>query len=117
LGKHWTWTVSVDYKSELKGEKQGGKSEGGQVRGVIDFALIQDNFCSFSTQGIVGSNYLLICMVLEMCRNNLLKDCDLLNIFSFKLCEKNILNNLLIKVFVLLCGFDSNLRGMLAFQN
>ena len=49
MGKHWTWTVSVDYKSELKGEKQGGKSEGGQVRGVIDFALIQDNFCSFST--------------------------------------------------------------------
>jgi hypothetical protein len=60
----------------------------GQARGVIDFDVIQDNFCNFSTQGIVGSNYLLICMVLEMFRNSLLKDCDLLNIFSFKLFEK-----------------------------
>jgi hypothetical protein len=60
---------------------------GGWARGVIDFAVIQDNFCSFSSQGIVGSNYLLICMVFEMYKNSLLRDCDLLNIFSFK-CEK-----------------------------
>ena len=40
------------------------------------------------SEGIVGSNYLLICMVLEMYKNSLLRDCNLLNIFCFKLCEK-----------------------------
>jgi len=70
--------------------KRGEKEERvkGQARGLTNFVVIQDNFCSFSTQGIVGSNNLLICMILEMFRNSLLKDCGLLNIFSFKLFEK-----------------------------
>jgi len=96
LGKHWKWTISIDCRSGLKRGKMEEKVNGAGKRcnrfccdsSVIDFDVIQDNFCNFSTQGIVGSNYLLICMVLEMFRNSLLKDCDLLNIFSFKLFEK-----------------------------